>query len=106
MDNRRAFIRYELYIAGKLIWRNGASACDCTIRDLSEGGACVDTGNSTEVPTEVTLFEGRDGNLFECEVRWQNDTMIGIRFVDVCGRAKRRALIERYALHTAAVPAQ
>ena len=101
MENRREFTRYEVHIAGKLIWQDGLAACDCTIRDMSEGGARVDLDQSMDLPNDVTLFEARTGNLFECEVRWQKDTLIVLRFVDVCGRAKRRALIERYALHTA-----
>jgi hypothetical protein len=59
MTNRRADPRFEVRIPGKLMWANGAASKDCTIRDLSEGGARVDTIVYTEVPATVDLFEAR-----------------------------------------------
>jgi hypothetical protein len=31
-------------------------------------------------------------------VRWQRNELIGLQFLDLCSRAKRRALIEQHAL--------
>ena len=98
MDSRRAFSRFEVRIPGKLIWANGASAKTCAIQDLSESGARIDTAVFTSVPDKLELFEGRTGNIFECLVRWQQGAQIGLQFVDMCSRAKRRALIEQHAL--------
>ena len=106
MTNRRADPRFEVRIPGKLMWANGAASKDCTIRDLSEGGARVDTIVYTEVPATVDLFEARTGNIFECAVRWHQGGMIGLQFVDVCGRLKRRMLIERHALRVTDAAAQ
>jgi hypothetical protein len=72
---------------------------DCTIRDLSETGALVSTTAPERVPSKVFLWQKETGVLFECEVRWQKaERLFGLRFVDVCGRTQRRALIERFAL--------
>jgi PilZ domain-containing protein len=102
MDNNlRADPRFEVRIRGKLMWANGASSKDCTIKDLSEGGAQVDTIVFTDVPTTLDLFEGKNGDIFECVVRWQRGPMIGLQFLDVCSRSKRRGLIERHALRVA-----
>ncbi len=98
MDNRRAFARIGVRIPGKLFWANGASSKVCTIADLSEGGARVDTTVFTSVPDKIDLFEGKDGSIFECVVRWQQGGQIGLQFVDMCSRAKRRALIELHGL--------
>jgi hypothetical protein len=99
MDNRRAFPRFEVRIPGKLLWANGACSRSCSITDLSESGARVDTAGFTSVPDKIDLFEGQSGNIFECVVRWQRGTQIGLQFVDICSRAKRRALIEQHGLH-------
>ena len=101
MDGRRAFPRFEVRIPGKLMWANGACSKICSITDLSEGGARVDTAVFTSIPDKVDLFEGKGGNIFECIVRWQQGALIGLQFVDVCGRAKRLALIEQHALYPA-----
>ena len=98
MLNRRADPRFEVRIPGKLMWSNGAYSRDCTIKDLSEGGARIDTIVFADVPKTVDLFEGKSGNIFECMVRWQQGPMMGLQFLDVCSRSKRRALIEQHAL--------
>jgi hypothetical protein len=98
MDSRRAFPRFEVRIRGKLMWADGTCSRDCAIYDLSEDGARIDTGVLTNVPDKVDLFEGKTGNIFECRVRWRKYEQIGLQFVDVCNRAKRRALIERHRL--------
>ena len=97
-ENRRSFPRYEVWIPGKLLWGNGAYARDCIIRDLSEGGACVDTTVFVNVPDRVDLFEGKTGTIFECAVRWQRDDLVGLQFVDICSRTRRRTLLLRHAL--------
>lgn len=104
IDTRRTDPRFEVRIPGKLMWANGASSKDCTIKDLSEGGAKLDTTVFTSVPDKVNLFEGKTGNIFECAVRWQQGAMIGLQFIDMCSRAKRRALIERHALRVMPQP--
>src|SRR5688572_22353476 len=99
--NRRVDPRFQVCIVGKLMWANGACSKDCTINDLSEGGARVDTYVYTKVPATLNLFESKTGNIFECLVRWQQGPMIGLQFVDVCGRLKRRMLIEQHGLRVA-----
>jgi hypothetical protein len=99
MDNR-AFPRFEVRIRGKLMWGDGACGKDCVIYDLSEDGARVVTPVLTDIPDTVDLFEGKTGNIFECNVRWRRNEQIGLQFVDVCSRVKRRALIERHRLAT------
>jgi hypothetical protein len=99
MENqRRAFDRFEVRIPGKLMWANGSQSKACTIKDLSEDGACADTMAFISVPDRLDLFEGKTGNIFECAVRWQRNELIGLQFLDLCSRAKRRALIEQHAL--------
>ena len=98
MDSRRAFPRVEVHIPEKLIWASGACSKVCSITDLTEDGARADTATFTSVPDKIDLFEGRDGNIFECLVRWQQGGLIGLQFVDMCGRAKRRTLIEQHGL--------
>jgi hypothetical protein len=33
--------------------------------------------------------------MYKCDVRWKRDLIVGVRFFDICGRAMRRALLEK-----------
>jgi len=94
---RRAHVRHEVQLAGELIWNGGAQRQLCTIRDISLDGARVETGRLPEMPTRFFLHEKHDGNLFECEIRWQRSGEMGLFFLDAGSRMARRALIREHA---------
>lgn len=98
MAQRRSEIRHEVQIGGKLIWSDGARIMDCVIVDLSTSGACVETASTAILPEKLDLFEGKSGNVFECQVRWKNVSRAGLLFLDMSTRSKRQALIERHSL--------
>jgi hypothetical protein len=93
---RREHDRYDVSLAGELIWDGGASRQRCTIRDISLDGARVDTGFFVAVPQRVFLLDKGTANLFECEVRWHHKEKIGLFFIDIGSRANRRSLIKWY----------
>jgi hypothetical protein len=97
---RRSQARYDVYLNGELIWGDGAERRRCTIRDISLDGAQVDTNYFVDVPKRLFLLETRSGDLFECQVRWQQGARLGLFFLDVGARSARRALIERHAPRT------
>jgi hypothetical protein len=94
----RALPRFKVSIPGKLLWDNGTLARDCIIKDLSDGGACIDTTVFVKIPDSVDLFEGKTGTIFECSVRWQREELVGLQFLDICSRTRRRTLLLRHAL--------
>jgi hypothetical protein len=100
MQSRRQDQRFQVRIAGRLMWAAGTT--ECVIVDLSESGARVDTYCFSKLPQTLHLFESKSGNIFECQVRWQQGHLLGLQFVDVCGAGKRRELIERHALRVPA----
>lgn len=95
--DRRSQPRYNVAMAGEIIWNGGAQRQPCTILDLSVDGARIDTGSFVKVPETVFLLERGEGQLFECQVRWQSVARMGLFFIDVGSRAARRALIKRHA---------
>ena len=95
---RRKFPRYELKLSGRILSPDMTFGAECTIRNLSETGAFISTAAPERLPSRVYLWQVQTGALFECEVRWQKfEKLFGLRFIDICGRAQRRALIERFA---------
>jgi hypothetical protein len=92
---RRAHVRYEVRLPGQIIWRHGAERRRCTIVDISLEGARIDTGFFVDVPKAIFLFETNAAHLFECEVRWQQGSNLGLFFVDSGSLAARRSLIRQ-----------
>lgn len=92
---KRAFARYQVCNAGRIIFFDAPCFVQCVIRNISADGALVCMQVSVALPREVVLWEEATGRCYECSVRWRNDRMVGLHFTDVCGRAERGSLLER-----------
>ena len=80
--NRRRSPRIRTFKAGKLVFNAGASVLDCTIRDLSSSGACLDVGAPARTPAEFVLeFDLGEGirRVF-CATKWRRKGAIGVIF--------------------------
>ncbi len=80
-SERREHYRRKTLLAGKVAFNNGWGALDCTIRDLSEGGAKIRLGGWLNLPKEIELHLDR-GDKYRCErVRFADD-YLSVRFLD------------------------
>ena len=70
LSDLRQSKRKRTLLAGKLCYGAGLSA-DCTISDLSDGGAKVRSDAADIVPTEVYLVHLRDQKAYEATVAWR-----------------------------------
>jgi hypothetical protein len=55
---------------------------DCTIRDVSDGGARIGFARSVPLPTHFWLIEVRARIVYDVEVAWRNDLEAGLSFRD------------------------
>ena len=94
-SDRRAFSRTQIRKNGKILFMDQPCFVECIIRNISEDGALLSMLVSVPLPQAILLWEQRTGALYECDVRWRKDHMVGVHFIDVCGRATRRALLEK-----------
>jgi len=94
MREKRAFPRHDVEIEGRLVFADGTCMLDCTIIDISEGGARIKTTLDVRAPARAYLWQAKTATVFDCEVRWQEHKLIGLHFVDICGRQMRRTLME------------
>jgi hypothetical protein len=82
---------------GKLVFGLGHSVVDCTIDNMSEGGAHVRLISSHGVPQDFYLVEASRGIIHKAEVAWRTTTGIGLRLLgpleDV---AAREALMRKF----------
>ena len=59
---------------------SGGGGVDCTVRNISSGGAQLDVSNPLLLPHAFTLFIETDQFMRRCHPVWCSDTRIGVAF--------------------------
>jgi hypothetical protein len=80
MDERRVSRRQKTLLAGKIVFGANRFAMDCSIRDLSTGGAKLSFADPVGIPAEFELHLPSRGTAFRAEVRWRRGQQVGVRF--------------------------
>ena len=82
---------------GKLIFGKTQSVIDCTIDNVSEGGAHVRVSSSHGVPEDFYLVETTKGAIHRATVAWRTTTGIGLRILGpVEDAAVREAFLRKF----------
>ena len=82
---------------GKLIFGQSQSVIDCTIDNMSDGGAHVRISSSHGVPEEFFLVETTKAVIHRAVVAWRTTTGIGLRIVGPLeDAAAREALMRKF----------
>lgn len=79
--DRRAHPRKKTNAVGKVIFNDGSVLLDCTILDISDGGAKLQFTGRQVLP-RTFLLQLHTGQVTRCEVRWAKDDFFGVRFLD------------------------
>lgn len=79
MDEHRKVQRHRVLKAAT-ISINSAGGFDCTVRNLSSAGACLDVASPLGIPDDFELVVGDDHIQYPCHVVWRSDKRIGIAF--------------------------
>jgi hypothetical protein len=79
MEERRRHQRYKTLRSAKIRF-NGGFVTDCTIRDLSTNGACLETADAAALPSSFELLLGADGSSRFCTVAWKSATHLAVSF--------------------------
>ena len=78
MDERRNDARSRALKSGKIVFNNRRSIIDCTVRNLSDTGCCLQLGDPVGMPDSFELEVGPTRR--ECRVMWRRDSRIGVQF--------------------------
>jgi hypothetical protein len=78
--DRRASQRKKTNAIGKVMLNDNVTLLDCTILDLSDGGAKLEFGSRQVLPRSFIL-QLHTGSVVRCEVRWAKDNFFGVRFM-------------------------
>jgi hypothetical protein len=104
-QEKRVALRRRVLKAARIVGENGQGAIDCTVRNISETGAQIETDVAIDLPGSFWLCF-KDGTTRLVELVWKNDTLIGVRFVEdettgvgasQSGSDRKSALITRLA---------
>jgi hypothetical protein len=79
---RRKSPRQRVLKRGQIMTRDLASAIDCTIRDISTGGARLRVDNYFAAPDEFELLILTTGTRRRVRTRWQIGNEVGVEFMD------------------------
>lgn len=75
----RKAARQRVLKAGSIAF-NRAGGIDCTIRNISLEGACLEVESPLGIPDDFTLTIDRDGVARPCHVVWRKAKRIGVTF--------------------------
>jgi PilZ domain-containing protein len=80
-EKRRA-PRRRVLKGGKISFRQLGTSTDCTIRNLSDTGACLLVASPVGIPNDFDLLPDGGGATMRCRVEWRSGNKIGVSFPD------------------------
>ncbi len=80
MSEKRSKPRLRTLKGGSIIF-GLAAAIDCTVRNMSETGACLEVQSPLGIPDDFTLLIKPEFVKRACHVAWRSSQRIGVRFV-------------------------
>ena len=80
MDNRRKDPRLRRLKTATAVFNNGNSSLDCTMRDLSPGGARLKFESTFGLPERFVLVIKADSSRHNCHVAWHTSNEVGVTF--------------------------
>ncbi len=80
MDERRRVQRTRVLKAAKIIINDRASVFDCTVRDITNLGACLQLSSSVGIPNSFDLIFDSIHSSRLCHVKWRTVDKLGVSF--------------------------
>jgi PilZ domain len=65
---------------GRIVFNHRRSVLDCTVRNLSSTGACLDVQSTVGVPDVFELIIEPDGISRPCRIAWRSERRTGVHF--------------------------
>jgi PilZ domain len=80
MDERRHIPRTRTLKSARIVFNHSSSVIDCTVRNLTNIGACLHVPDSLGVPESFDLMFDSAHVRRHCRVIWRTDTKLGVSF--------------------------
>lgn len=88
----RANPRQSVHIKARIVCPDLSRCVDCTVLDVSEGGALASVRTQVTVPDRIYLWQPVSQTMIECEVRWRKLNLLGLKFLQDRGRDRLLAV--------------
>lgn len=82
MVEHRSTPRVRSFLRGEIVHSNDASKTECTIRDMSDGGARIEAPPSVTVPEFFDLLIPQRGTRQHARIVWRHGAELGVSFQD------------------------
>jgi|SRR5579859_6329656 len=84
---RRPISRRRVLLPGLIVYANGAQTYDCTLRDLTPGGARIIMPHFVQLPRHFHLINIRDAVAYNTRLVWIRGHEMGVSFESVISLA-------------------
>ena len=96
-EDLRRSVRVRTFLAGRVVFHEGAYSYDCIVRDMSEGGARIEIPEARMMPRRFYFLTSKEELAYDCELVWRTRMMAGIKFreaiqLSTCNDPKLRYL--------------
>jgi hypothetical protein len=81
MEERRKGSRQRVLKAGEITFAGHGAAINCTVRNVSDGGASLEVESPIGIPDEFDLVLTGDHTTRHCKVVWRKAKRIGVQFL-------------------------
>jgi len=79
MQERRNVARRRVLKVAHIVFKGHSATIDCTVRNLSDRGACLIVESSIGIPDSFDLLLDQ-ASARDCLVTWRKATQIGVEF--------------------------
>ena len=79
MDEHRTSPRRRVLKSGQIAFSDKAPKLECTVRNVSDTGACLQVSTTIGMPASFGLHV--DGVHHSCRIVWRTDTRLGVAFM-------------------------
>jgi hypothetical protein len=79
MERRRA-MRARTLKSARILFNQHHSVIDCTVRNLSPGGACLNVASAIGIPERFDVMFDADHSIRPCRMVWHKEKQLGVEF--------------------------
>jgi len=79
-DDLRRNERVRTFLAGRIVFHEGAYSYGCIVRYISEGGARVEVPSARMLPRRFFFLTSKEEVAYDAELVWRTRVMAGIKF--------------------------
>lgn len=74
--------RVRSFLRARILFNNGASTIDCTIKNISAHGAKIDVDHAMSVPSEFDLEVPQRSRTYRARMMWRAADSVGVEFIE------------------------